>query len=77
MQAEARPRIASRAGAGIDREEGGGGSRRRNSDGFILDVETLASSLMQDSNSESAKAATANYANRQPPFPVAESPTFK
>ena len=41
---------------------------------FILDVETLASSLMQDSNSDSAKAATANYANRQPPFPNAESP---
>jgi hypothetical protein len=56
-------------------EKGQWSSRRswRNGDGFILEVETLASSLMQDSNSDSAKAATANYANRQHPFPDAES----
>jgi hypothetical protein len=35
MQTEARPRIASRVGAGSGR---GGRSRRENSDGFIHDV---------------------------------------
>lgn len=61
------------------REKGRWSSRRslRNGDGFILEVGTLASSLMQDSNSDNAKAATANYTNRQPLFPDVESPMCK
>lgn len=73
---EARPRIATASRRG-GRDDGAAEGRRRNSDGFILDVETLAGSLMQDSNSKSAKAATANYANKQPLFPNTESPTCK
>jgi hypothetical protein len=60
-------------------EKGQWSSRRswRNGDGFILEVKTLASSLMQDSKSDSARAAIANYTNRQPLFPDVESPICK
>jgi hypothetical protein len=51
--------------------------RKRNSNRFILEVETPASLLIQDSNSDSAKVATANYTNRQLLFPDRELPTCK
>jgi hypothetical protein len=56
------------------REDGAAESRGRNSDGFIFNIWTPVISLMRDSNSDNAKAATANYANRQSQFPDAESP---
>jgi hypothetical protein len=49
-----------------ERDDGAAEGRGRNGDGFILGVGTLARSLMHNSNSDSAKAAIANYTNRQP-----------
>jgi hypothetical protein len=51
----------------------GFGVRDIGSFGFGRKV-VIAHGIKLRSNSDNAKAATANYANRQPPFPNEESP---